>query len=265
MLGKRRDTFRLQPGYQPLMRMLGIDAREIFRHPDIKVWRKLPDRENCTLDCEFEGRPLRLHIKRYRAPRWWNSPADDEVAGIMALNAADIPTVPLVGWGSLANRKSFVITANLGEYTDAEKLVQGGLAFKSLLNPTADLAAKLHKSNLHHRDLYLCHFFAKANNPTDLRLIDVARVASMKPFTRHRWIIKDLAQFWYSTTSLPVTDEQRERWLKRYVESRGIAFSDTLRNAIINKSNWIARHDAKLRKSQPTRNISLPSPQGGSA
>ena len=28
--------------------------------------------------------------------------------------------------------------------------------------------------------------------------------------------MKDLAQFWYSTTKLPVTDEQRLAWLARY-------------------------------------------------
>src|SRR4051794_10486055 len=201
---RSRDTFRLQPGYQPLMRMLGIDAREIFRHPEIKVWRKLPDRENCTLDTTFEDKPLRLHIKRYRAPRWFNDPASDEVAGIMALATQDIPTVPLVGWGRLSNRRSFVITADLAGYADAEKLVRAGLPFESLLQPTADLAAKLHGANLHHRDLYLCHFFAKSDNPTDLRLIDVARVRPLGGFSRNRWIIKDLAQFWYSTASLPV-------------------------------------------------------------
>jgi len=47
----------------------------------------------------------------------------------------------------------------------ASALVRGGLPFESLLNPTADLAAKLHNANLHHRDLYLCHFFAKTDDP----------------------------------------------------------------------------------------------------
>ncbi len=121
MLGKRHDSFRLQPGYQPLMRTLGIDARAIFRHPQIVVWRKLPDRDNCTLDAVYEGKPIRLHIKRYRQSRGFDIPADDEVKGIMALQAHEIPTVPLVGWGKLINRRSFVITEDLTGYADAEK------------------------------------------------------------------------------------------------------------------------------------------------
>src|SRR5688572_21283534 len=80
-----RDSFRVLPKYQPLMRVLGIDAEAIFTHPDIKVWRKLDDRENCTLDGEMNGRKVRLHIKRY--PRG-NRAARDEVNAIELLNSA---------------------------------------------------------------------------------------------------------------------------------------------------------------------------------
>ena len=93
-----------------------------------------------------------------------------------------------------------------------------------------------------------------------MKLIDAARVARMNNFlTRWRWVVKDLAQFWYSTTTLPaVTDEQRDRWLERYAERREICWLPRLRAAVKSKSNSIARHDAKLKKSQPTRNISIP-------
>ncbi len=62
----------------------------------------------------------------------------------------------------------------------------------------------LHNGGLHHRDLYLCHFLGRRDeNPqADLRLIDAARVRPLPgPLTRRRWIVKDLAQFWYSTTA----------------------------------------------------------------
>ena len=138
--------------------------------------------------------------------------------------------------------------------------MQGGLPFESLLIPTADLAAKLHKADLHHRDLYLCHFFAKKDDPSDLRLIDVARVKRMGfTLTRNRWIVKDLAQFCYSIKSL-ATEDQRERWLQRYAESRGVELSPGMRRAIQSKVATIAKHDKKLKKSQPTRNISIPAP-----
>jgi heptose I phosphotransferase len=165
-----------------------------------------------------------------------------------------------VGWGRLTDGHSFVITEDLAGYRDAEKLVKAGLPFETLLEPTADLAARLHEVGLHHRDLYLCHFFANESSPTDLRLIDAARVKPLPGWpTRNRWIVKDLAQFWYSTLSLPVTDEQRSRWLARYAERRKLPSTTTLRRQIERKSASIARHDRKLREKQAGRNVSLES------
>src|SRR5918993_1145237 len=155
-----RNVFHVLPQYQPIMRIVGLDAEAVFHHPDIVAWRKLPDRENCTLDSEIDGKPVRLHIKRYLVA---SSAARDEVNAITLLRDAGIPTVPLVGHGHVADGQSFVITEDLAGYRDAEKMVAAGTPFEPLLQPTADLAAKLHAAGLHHRDLYLCHFFAKVD------------------------------------------------------------------------------------------------------
>lgn len=262
MVDKPRDTFRAAPQYQPILRELGIDARVIFNHPEIKVWRSLPERENCTLDADLrDGSHVRFHIKRYSRAEGKN-PADLEALGIRFLEQHGIPTVPLVGWGRLTNGKGFLITEDLAGYKDAEKLVNEGLlTFEQLLEPTADLAAKLHGEDLHHRDLYLCHFFANPGDPRDLRLIDAGRVKRLPGWPlRNRWVVKDLAEFWYSTLNLPVTDEQRMRWLDRYASQRGMKSTARLRAPIERKSASIARHDAKLRVKQKDRNISLPNP-----
>src|SRR5438477_9508562 len=116
MLAAPRSEFHVAPEYQPLMRELGIDAEQIFRHPQIKVWRSIPDRQNCTLDAQFEGQPIRLHIKRYHPAMGFTTPADDEVRAIRALQVEQIPTVPLVGWGKLPDRRSFIITRDLAGY-----------------------------------------------------------------------------------------------------------------------------------------------------
>jgi hypothetical protein len=124
--------------------------------------------------------------------------------------------------------------------------------------PTADLAGKLHRAGLHHRDLYLCHFFAKVDGgEVDMRLIDVARVSRFGRLLRRRWIVKDLAQFWYSTFAYgaAISDEQRHRWLVRYA---GHEPSPRFVRAIQRKVRAIGRHDAKLKKAQPKRNISIP-------
>lgn len=264
MLGQTKNLFRVLPEYQPLMRVLGIDAEAIFTHPQIKPWRTLPDRDNCTLDGEIDGKKIRLHIKRYHPARGMTTPAEDEEKAIRALQIEQIPTLQIVGWGKLTDRRSFIITQDLEGYRAADKLLEsGGVTFDSILESTADLAAKLHKSGLHHRDLYLCHFFVRESDPKDVRLIDAARVQRLGGvFTRGRWINKDLAQFWYSTITArpttPITDEQRERWLQRYASSRGIELTDRLRRALRRKVATIGRHDANLKRDQPARNVSIP-------
>jgi len=98
MLEAPRNRFRAAEQYQPLLRAVGLDAEAVLTHPKIKVWRKLDDRENCTLDGHWpDGRVVRLHIKRYAPARGFTTPADDEAKGIQALTIEGIPTVPLVG------------------------------------------------------------------------------------------------------------------------------------------------------------------------
>ena len=155
-----------------------------------------------------------------------------------------------------------MISEDLHEYEAADKLIAGGsVPFDRLLKPIATLAAKLHSQGLHHRDLYLCHFFARvgADDPIDLKLIDVVRVRPLRsPLTRRRWIVKDLAQFWFSTLEHKSIDQQmREMWLTEYATQRGID-AESLRGPILRKSDSIASHDERLRQVQPNRNISIP-------
>src|SRR2546423_10319050 len=132
--------------YQPVFRELGIDADAVFEHPKIRVWRKLADRENCTLDATLaDGRSIRWHIKRYPATRRSPTPAEREVNGFKLLQNASIPAPALVGWGRLADGRSFVITEDLEGYQPADKLLAGGFAFDRVRNPLAELAARLHK------------------------------------------------------------------------------------------------------------------------
>jgi hypothetical protein len=260
-----RNIFRVATNYQPMMRQIGLDAEAVFSHPEIRVWRALADRENCTLDATLgDGRKVRLHIKRYFPARGFTTPADDEANGFQALGMEQIPTAPLIGWGRLGDGRSFVITEDLYGYQPADKLIESrALAFDLLLEPSADLAAKLHRVGLHHRDLYLCHFFVKTDQANvDLKLIDAARVRRLPGvFTRNRWIVKDLSQFWYSMQKLPsITDNQRARWLARYVAQRAMPESaiEGLRRAVERKTKSIERHDARLNRKQPDRNVSIP-------
>ena len=256
-----RNVFHVDPRYQPIMREFGLDAEAVFSHQDIKVWRSIPERENCTLDAKLDGREIRLHVKRYRAGRISQNSAEEELSGIELLDAHGIPTVPRVGWGKLADGRSFVISEDLKDFRAADEAMSSGLPFDRLIEPTADLAARLHGSGLHHRDLYLCHFFVKVGpEDLELRLIDAARVRPLPWLFPRRWIVKDLAQFWYSAKQLGIVDDPLIRWLGRYTD-KAPKLAPPL-GAIEAKVSWIARHDRNLNRSQPNRNISIPTAPG---
>lgn len=245
--------------YRRIFRAIGFSGDMIFTDSAIKPWRRLADRENCTWDIASPAATIRLHVKRFPFMRS-RSPAKDEAEGYRLLRERGIPTAAVAAWGILDDGRSFIAVEDLAGFTPADKLVESGLPFDRLLLPTADLTARLHNGGLHHRDLYLCHFLGRRDeNPqADLRLIDAARVRPLPgPLTRRRWIVKDLAQFWYSTTQLAITDSQRNAWLGRYCEQTRMSL-DPLKKAILRKSAAIAAHDKKLRRRQPNRNISIP-------
>ena len=264
MADSSSDHFHLGHRFQPLARRAGLDARAIFSHPDIHVWRKLPDRENAYIDLEDDnGNPFRWHIKRFPPGNVFPLPAHEEVKSHDLAVHEQIPTAELVGWGNLSDNRSFIIFENLADYAPADKLLESGFPFDRLLAPTAKLAALLHTRGLHHRDLYLCHFFiqvrGEGESDLDLRLIDTARVRKLPTlFGRSRWIVKDLAQFLYSTGKVPVTDAQRLAWLNQYSRERGLPSAAILRGPVDRKINQIARHDAELIRRRPQRNVSIP-------
>lgn len=240
---------------QNLLRLAGLDAETVWDHPQIRVWRDIPERQNCTLDLtDADGQTARLHIKRFNP--LGEQPARDEVKGIELLQSAGIPTVPLVAWSQNADGSGVVITRDLAGYSAGDKTT---IPTARMLDPIARLAGKLHAAGLHHRDLYLCHFFISDTNPADVRLIDTARVRKLPAWPlRRRWIVKDLAQLWYSFGKLGADDYMYEELLARYAYTAGGCAVEPLRRRIVAKVDRIARHDANLIERQPARNISIP-------
>lgn len=240
--------FRAEAKYADLLQRVGLtDAMSVFDHPKIEVWRSITERENCVLDHDAG----RLHIKRNKRG---HSGIQAEVEAIKLLESAGIPSVPVVGHGMLHDGRGFLISDDLVGFEDSEKLVEKGFDFERLLEPTAQLAAKLHDAGLHHRDLYLCHFYAKVSDTDiELRLMDAGRVRKLPWLTKRRWIVKDLAQFVYSIRTLDPS--MATRWLSAYASARGIVM--TLRGAIDRKVASIAHHDEQLRRKQPTRNVAI--------
>ena len=253
-----RSTIRVAPGYQPLLREIGIDGDSVFEDSRIQCWRDIRERQNCILDETLpDNRRVRLHIKRFKKPG--DRGAEDEARGIRLLQERGIPTTPLVAWGCSAAGRGFVITDDLGGYQDAEQAVRAGMPLDKLLAPVGALAARLHGNGLHHRDLYLCHFFVRmTDNEADLRLIDAARVRELPRWFSRRWIIKDLAQLVFSLRQVGATPAQEEALFSAYAPGKQAAQLAGVRRRIERKVRRIERHDRRLRARQPERHVSLP-------
>jgi hypothetical protein len=158
----------------------------------------------------------------------------------------------------LNDGRGFLITDDLTPFADCERLLEDGFPFDRLLEPMARLAGKLHGAKLHHRDLYIGHFWANIDeDPIALRLIDAARVKPLPRWFARRWRVKDVAQFVFSLQRFDVDTPTVSRWLDIYGKSGGEAPTPMFRRAVDSKVAWIARHDAKLRRKNPTRNVPI--------
>jgi len=250
----------IAPGGDSTLARFGLDATQVFVDSRITLWRDLPERQNCYLDLpdpQQDQRALRLHIKRYKPPH--GPEADAEAHAIRMLQENHIETVPLVAWGTCTDGRGFLISRDLAGYVPADQAIRSGTPFPTIAPALARMAATLHRARLHHRDLYLCHFFL---DPTDLshqlHLIDPGRVARLPPFPLdRRWIVKDLAQLLYSMREVGLGRPMEQDILARYFAMTGTCCPWLLRLWLPLKVASIGRHDQRLRQRQPTRNISI--------
>lgn len=211
----------------------------------------MPERENGVLET-----PLgRLHVKRYLTASGGRE-AQAEVDAATLLSERGVPAIKFAAWGELPDGRAFTATEELAGHVSGQVFLREGGTFREILRPTAALAARLHGAGLHHRDLYLCHFFYRPSDG-DCRLIDIARVAALPRFFARRWVVKDLAQFAYSMREFALGAEEFREWLDEYGRARGTSTAG-LQAAVRAKADAIARHDRRLRAKQPNRNVSIP-------
>jgi Lipopolysaccharide kinase (Kdo/WaaP) family len=254
---RRSAFFQIASDHRDRLVRAGFsDIRSFFSDPRVRVWRTPGERENAVL--ELDGNIY--HVKRDRRYSR-REQVVHEAWGVALLEDANIRSVPIVAAGRRDDGLSVIVSRDLTGFDDARNLLRRGLRFEQLLEPTAEIAARLHRGGLHHRDLYLNHFFLPQTlrdiRADDIHLIDAVRVRPLPWLLPRRWIIKDIGQFIFSTFEHQISEIWIDRWLDVYAKATGLD-AGRLRSPVYARARWIASHDAALRARRPDRNVEMP-------
>lgn len=182
---------------------------------------------------------------------------------IQAFHKCGIPTITPVAAGekiSGLKQESFLMTEELQGFQSLEIFLKSSMVSpfsmeriiekRGLIQELAEIARKMHQAGFNHRDFYCCHIFIRhrEDGKREWKILDLQRVDRRRWF-RRRWIIKDLAALNYSAPSSIITQADRLRFLKNYLDSSGGAKKEhKLIRSIIRKTYTIMRHDHKLQQ-----------------
>lgn len=150
-------------------------------------------------------------------------------------------------WNGLFENRSFIITEKIPDSVSLEKNLP--IERKNFIENLAAFVRKFHNTGFRHRDLYLCHIFCDSNN--QFTLIDLNRV--FKPlFFSKKYLIKDLAELYYSSPGGTVTKTDRLRFFLSYLQKEKLTKQDKIViKKIKTKAKRMARHDKKHNRIAP--------------
>jgi heptose I phosphotransferase len=155
--------------------------------------------------------------------------AGNEWHAIRRLTELGIGTMTAVAYGERganpARRHSFLITEELAPCVSLEDHCRDWAtrpprpAWKrALIARVGDMAGRMHRGGVNHRDFYLCHFLLHLDSNPDLpklSIIDLHR-AQIRPRTPRRWRDKDLAGLYFSAMDIGLTRRDGLRFLAAY-------------------------------------------------
>ena len=219
--------------------------------------RDLPDRSNHLL----RAGDLVIHVKRRKGAR-----EPREAAALERVAAVGVPT-PVLAFAVVDPMHGALTgTLDLAPAEPLDDLLRRGLDAgqrAAALSALADLVAALHDAGLHHRDLYLCHVFARFDEAcATLTLIDLERVGRHRKVLGRR-VVKDLAALRSSVPAGTTTAEERAAFLSRYLERRGLDLGDARRERLERR---IRRKSERIRAHVPRTPVGdAARPEGRSA
>ena len=219
----------------------GRDPFEAVEALQGEVFRELEARR--TLRTEIAGRAC--FVKIHRGVGWSEIfknlvslrlpvlGAGNEYRAIRRLEQLGVDTMHALAYGERgvnpAARHSFIVTEELAPTISLEDYCRDWpkapppVALKrALIKRVAEMAGRMHRGGVNHRDFYICHFLLHLDPPPSaaefkLSLIDLHR-AQLRAKTPPRWLEKDLSSLYFSALKIGLTRRDFLRFLKGYFE-----------------------------------------------
>jgi heptose I phosphotransferase len=207
-----------------------------------QVLRELEGRR--TLRTEVAGRGY--YVKLHRGVGWGEIfknlvtarlpvlGAEQEWLAIRRLTELGVDTMKAVAFGrrgsNPARLESFIVTEELAPTVSLEDYCRDWPTIpptpalkRALIARVAEMAGRMHRGGVNHRDCYICHFLLHTDpppSPTRLRLslIDLHRAQVRPGPAPRRWRDKDLAALHFSTLEIGLGARDRLRFLRAYFD-----------------------------------------------
>lgn len=227
----------------------GQDAFQAARALQGKVLRELEGRRTLRTEVGGRGYYAKLHrgvgwgeiFKNLVTARLPVLGAEHEWQAIRRLAELGVDTMKAVAFGrrgsNPARLESFIVTEELAPTVSLEDYCRdwptqppAPALKRALIARVAQMAGRMHRGGVNHRDCYLCHFLLHTEPPPSpavlrLSLIDLHRAQIREGTAPRRWRDKDLAALHFSTLEIGLTARDRLRFLRAYF---GRPLRDTL-------------------------------------
>ena len=262
----------VQQSWVELLRVKGLANFQDFmstQRGDILGQRDDRVRRRIELDGP-EGKQV-FYLKRYDRPGWLRllavglglcskSRGRRELRNICRLQRAGLATLTAAAAGeSETNEGSFILLEELTGYKPLHEFLEAFLAEsdrpgaviekQELIKALARYVSRLHATGLDHRDLYLCHFFVRPEDPANsLRLIDLQRIKRSWGLRQRHGFIKDLTALNYSANDVNISQSDRLRFILEYFGTRRLNLRQRLfLRAVVRKTGKIHRRVQRIK------------------
>ncbi|MCQ3935394.1 MAG: lipopolysaccharide core heptose(I) kinase RfaP, partial [Gammaproteobacteria bacterium] len=183
--------------------------------------------------------------------------AEHEWLAIKRLTELGVDTMKAVAFGrrgsNPAKLESFIATEELAPTVSLEDYCRdwptnppAPALKRALVARVAEMAGRMHRGGVNHRDCYICHFLLHtepAPSPAALRLslIDLHRAQVRAGAAPRRWRDKDLSALHFSSLEIGLTARDRLRFLRAY-------FGRPLREILVEEADLLAHLEREGRR-----------------